>query len=48
VKGDTLRVIGIPRVNLNKVLSIADKLTPNEQYEGALPYEMIIVAVLPD
>ena len=48
VKGDTLHVIGIPRVNLNKVLAIADKLAVNEEYEGALPYEMIIVAVLPD
>jgi hypothetical protein len=48
VKGDTLRVIGIPRVNLNKVFSIAENLAANEQYDGALPYEMIIVAVLPD
>ena len=48
VKGDTLRVIGIPRVNLNKVLSIADNLAANEQYDGPLPYEMIIVAVLKD
>jgi hypothetical protein len=48
VKGDTLRVLGIPRVNLNKVAAIAEKLKPNEEYEGPLPYEMIIVAAFPD
>lgn len=48
VKGDRLRVIGIPRVNLNKVYSIAQSLAPNEKYLGPLPYEMIIVAVIPE
>lgn len=48
LKGDTLRVIGIPRVNLNKVYAIAQELTQDEEWSGPLPYEMIIVAVIED
>ena len=46
-KGDTLHVLGIPRVNLNEVLAIADGLPGHDEYAfGGLPYEIIIVAVL--
>ena len=46
-KGDTLHVLGIPRVNLNEVLAIADGLPGHDEFAfGGLPYEMIIVAVL--
>ena len=45
-KGDKLHVLGIPRVNLNKVFEIASKLAIDEEQDDALPYEMIIVAVL--
>ena len=47
-KGDKLHVLGIPRVNLNEVFAIADGLQGDEEYSDALPYEMIIVAVLKD
>jgi hypothetical protein len=47
VKGDRLHVMGVPRVNLHAVSLIVNKLKPNEAFEGPLPYEMIIVAVLP-
>lgn len=48
-KGDTLHVLGIPRVNLNEVLAIADGLPNHDEYAfGGLPYEIIIVAVLGD
>ena len=48
-KGDTLHVLGIPRVNLNEVLAIADGLPNHDEYAfGGLPYEIIIVAVLED
>lgn len=45
-KGDKLRVLGIPRVNLNEVFLIASGLDIGEEEENPLPYEMIIVAVL--
>lgn len=45
-KGGKLHVLGIPRVNLNKVFEIATNLAIDEQQDDALPYEMIIVAVL--
>lgn len=46
-KGDRLHVLGIPRVNLNEVLAIADGLPGHDEYAfGGLPYEIIIVAVL--
>lgn len=46
-KGDMLHVLGIPRVNLKEVMAVANKHGANETVV-ALPYEMIIVAVLPD
>ena len=48
VKNDTLHVLGIPRVNLNKVYAIAQNLAEDDEFIGPLPYEMIIVAVLED
>ena len=37
-KGDTLHVLGIPRVNLNEVLAIADELPGHDEYAfGGLP-----------
>lgn len=42
-KGDRLHVLGIPRVNLAEVSAMAH----SEAVSGMLPYEMIIVAVLP-
>jgi hypothetical protein len=47
-KGDTLHVMGVPRVNLHAVSLIVNKLKANETWHGPLPYEMIIVAVFPD
>lgn len=48
-KGDTLHVLGIPRVNLNEVLAIADGLPGHDEYAlGGLPYEIVIVAILED
>jgi hypothetical protein len=48
-KGDTLHVLGIPRVNLNEVLAIADGLPGHDEFAfGGLPYEIIIVAALTD
>lgn len=43
-KGDRLHVLGIPRVNLAEV----DAMAGNEAVTAMLPYEMIIVAVLPE
>jgi hypothetical protein len=43
-KGDHLHVLGIPRVNLAEVAAMAG----DEPVTGMLPYEMIIVAVLPE
>ena len=42
-KGDRLHVLGIPRVNLSEVAAIAAQ----EATQTHLPYEMIIVAVMP-
>jgi hypothetical protein len=48
-KGDSLHVLGIPRVNLNEVYAIANGMQGHDEYAfGGLPYEMIIVAVLED
>lgn len=47
-KGNKLHVLGIPRVNLNQVFAIAGELKGDEEYSDALPYEMIIVAILKD
>jgi hypothetical protein len=43
-KGDKMHVLGIPRVNLAEVSAMAT----NQATDTTLPYEMIIVAVLPD
>jgi hypothetical protein len=43
-KGDRLHVLGIPRVNLAEVAAVQ----PGEPVEMNLPYEMIIIAILPD
>lgn len=48
-KGDSLHVLGIPRVNLNEVFAIANGMSGHDEYAfGGLPYEIIIVAVLED
>lgn len=44
-KGDTVHLIGIPRVNLNAVSSDV-KASGGKQVTRKLPYEMIVVAVL--
>lgn len=44
-KGDRLHVLGIPRVNLSEVMAAAKQ---GKTVTTRLPYEMIIVAVLPD
>jgi hypothetical protein len=46
-KGDQLHLLGIPRVNLAEVFAIAQKSTTKASKVN-LPYEMIVVAVLPD
>jgi hypothetical protein len=43
--GDHLRVLGVPRVNLNAVLALVAK-NGTAQFTAALPYEMIVVGVL--
>ena len=45
-KGDTMHVLGIPRVNLTDVFLITSKNGTN-QVPVKLPYEMIIAALLP-
>ena len=45
-KGDTMHVLGIPRVNLTDVFLITSKNGTN-QVSLKLPYEMIIAALLP-
>jgi hypothetical protein len=45
-KGDTLHVLGIPRVNFSVVMAIVNKGGTGDE-PVALPYEMIIAAVLP-
>jgi hypothetical protein len=44
--GDRMNLLGIPRVDLNKVSAIAKGLPPNKTYKGPLPYEIIVVAQL--
>jgi hypothetical protein len=46
-KGEQVHVLGIPRVNLAEVSAIASQ-NGNEETDVKLPYEMIIVAILPD
>jgi hypothetical protein len=43
--GDHLRVLGVPRVNLNAILALVAK-NGTAQFIAALPYEMIVVGVL--
>jgi hypothetical protein len=43
-KGGRMHVLGVPRVNLAEV----DAMGPVDAVDTSLPYEMIIVAVLPD
>ena len=45
-KGDRLHVLGIPRVNLAEVSAIATK-NGTKEVDVKLPYEMIVVAILP-
>jgi hypothetical protein len=45
-KGDTMHVLGIPRVNLTEVFLITSKNGTN-QVSLKLPYEMIIAGLLP-
>jgi len=42
--GDRLHVLGIPRISLNKVLTLVQN-NGTQQFEAQLPYEMIIVSV---
>jgi hypothetical protein len=46
--GDRMNLLGIPRVDLNKVSAIAKGLAPNKTYRGPLPYEIIVLAQLPE
>jgi hypothetical protein len=46
-KGDKMHVLGIPRVNLERI-SVMTAEHPGEEFEAQLPYEMIIVAVYQD
>ena len=46
--GDRMNVLGIPRVDLNKVAAIAKSLPPKKTHTGPLPYEIIVVAQLPE
>jgi hypothetical protein len=45
--GDQMHVLGIPRVNLNAIFTLAGTLG-QEQVTRKLPYEMIVVAVFSD
>ena len=45
-KGDRFHVLGIPRVNLERI-SFATHQNPGKTFTVPLPYEMVIVAVLP-
>ncbi len=42
--GDRLRVLGIPRISLNKVLTLVEN-NGTKRFDAQLPYEMIIVGV---
>ena len=46
-KGDRLRVLGIPRIDLNEIDSrIKISETDKQVLDGNLPFEMIILSVL--
>jgi len=42
--GARLRVLGVPRISLNKVISLVES-NGTRQFNAQLPYEMIIVGV---
>jgi hypothetical protein len=46
--GAKLHVLGIPRVNLSEVFEKVNGLDVGEEQEIKLPYEMIVVAILPN
>ena len=46
-KGDRLHVLGIPRVNLERIAYLASQNGQNP-VTTKLPYEMIIVGAFPD
>jgi hypothetical protein len=46
--GERMNLLGIPRVDLNKVSEIAKSLDPKEVHRGPLPYEIIVVAQMPE
>jgi hypothetical protein len=43
--GDRFRVLGIPRINLNALMSLV-KQNGTKQFSAQLPYEMIIVGII--
>lgn len=43
VSGATLHLLGIPRVNLERVSNLVSSLAPGQQVTVKLPYEMIVV-----
>lgn len=46
--GDRMNLLGLPRVDLNKVSAIAKSLPPKKTHNGPLPYEIIVLAQLPE
>ena len=46
--GNRINLLGIPRVDLNQVSTIAKGLAANKTFKGPLPYEIIVVAQLPE
>jgi hypothetical protein len=46
--GDRMNLLGIPRVDLSKVSVIAKGLAANKTFKGPLPYEIIVMAQLPE
>ena len=46
--GALLHVLGIPRVNLERVSFMTAQQPPGQSFQAQLPYEMIIVGVFPD
>jgi hypothetical protein len=46
--GERMNLLGIPRVDLNKVSAIAKSLDAKEVHRGPLPYEIIVVAEWPE
>jgi hypothetical protein len=44
--GDTLRVIGFPRVNFEEIDNRLNGMNNQDVLQGNLPYEIIVVTVL--